>query len=177
MTTREIRCDVCSRAAPSYDIVSCGSIEHGYRQLCGKCFNAEVAQFVGLNAFGDPNFQPVVIANCNGVLHEFQFRTHRFGDGVAIDAFELRDGSPAGSQFQIIGDPHDDLLVLLGKLIERMRLSLSVKYLTNGSHGLQIDDHQVVKGRIEWDSALEGQVPLLIIDGGRLRGTSLGVFC
>src|SRR5437667_3090434 len=41
-------------------------------------------------------------------LHEFHFRTHLFGDGVALNAFELRNGSPAGYQFQIIGEPQGD---------------------------------------------------------------------
>jgi len=43
------------------------------------------------------------------------------GPGVALDAFELRDGSAAGYQFQIIGNPEEDLLGLLGRLIEEMR--------------------------------------------------------
>ena len=34
-----------------------------------------------------------------------------------------------GDQFQIIGEPDDDPLSLLGRLIERMRRSLSVKHL------------------------------------------------
>jgi hypothetical protein len=37
------------------------------------------------------------------------------GPGVSLDAFELRNGEPAGYHFQIIGDPEDDLLVLLGR--------------------------------------------------------------
>ena len=48
--------------------------------------------------------------------------------GVSLDAFELRNGEPAGYYFQIIGDPEDDLLVLLGRLIEKMRCALSVQH-------------------------------------------------
>jgi hypothetical protein len=48
----------------------------------------------------------------------FYFQTRLFGAGVALDAFELRDGHPAGYQFQVIGEPGDDLLALLGRLIE-----------------------------------------------------------
>jgi len=44
-----------------------------------------------------------------------------FAAGVALDGFELRDGHPAGYQFQMIGDLEEDLLVLLGRLIEKMR--------------------------------------------------------
>jgi hypothetical protein len=59
------------------------------------------------------------------------------GPGVALDAFELRDGHPAGYQFQIIGDAEEDLLALLGRLIVRMRRALSGKHVQqNGACGL-----------------------------------------
>ena len=171
---RQIRCDGCSQITPSYDIVNYGSMEQGYRKLCSRCFNTEVAQLAGLQGFEDAKFEAVGLADCTGELHEFHFRTHLFGTGVALDAFELRDGSPAGYQFQIIGDPKDDLLVLLGRLIEKMRRALSVKHLTNGEHGLQIADHQVVRGRIEWDDAHDGRVPLLVIDGREIDWDEFG---
>jgi len=37
-------CEACGTAVPAYDIVSYGSIEQGFRELCNLCFNAEVAQ-------------------------------------------------------------------------------------------------------------------------------------
>jgi hypothetical protein len=42
--SQQIRCDGCRRSAPSYDIVNYGSVERGYRRLCGQCFNTEVAK-------------------------------------------------------------------------------------------------------------------------------------
>lgn len=48
----------------------------------------------------------------------FYFQTRLFGPGIALDAFELQAGHPAGHQFQVIGEPGDDLLALLGRLIE-----------------------------------------------------------
>ena len=163
--SQQIRCDVCSQITPSYDIVNYGSIEHGYRRLCSQCFNMEVAKIDGLEGFEHVKFEPVGLADCTGEVHEFHFRTHLFGTGVALDAFELRDGRPAGYYFQIIGDPKEDLLVLLGRLIEKMHRVLSTKHLTDSEHGLQIADHRVVRGRIEWDDAHDGRVPLLVIDG------------
>jgi len=172
--TREIRCDGCRQITPSYDIVHYGSIEQGYRQICSRCFNTEVAQLAGLEGFEHAKFEPVGLTDCSGELHEFHFRTHLFGNGVALDAFELRDGSPAGYQFQIIGDPEDDLLVLLGRLIERMRRALSLKHLTDSEHGPKIADHRVVRGRIEWDDAHDGQLPLLVIDGREIGWDEFG---
>ena len=55
--------------------------------------------------------------------------------------------------------------MLLGQLIEKIRRALAIKHLTHGEYGLRIADHQVVQGRIEWDDAQDGRLPLLIIDG------------
>jgi len=97
-----------------------------------------------------------------------------FCTGVALDAFELCDGHPSGYYFQIIGDQEKDLLVLLGRLIEKMRRALSTKHLTNGEHGLQISDERVVRGRVGWDDARNGRVPLLIIDGQEIGWDEFG---
>ena len=118
-----IRCEACDTAIPAFDIVSYGSIEHGYRQLCSQCFNAEVASAQGLEHFENYRFHPVVMTDCTGQAHEFQFRTRLLGPMVSLEAFELKRGEPAGYQFQILGEPDDDLLSLLGRLVERMRRS------------------------------------------------------
>ncbi len=172
--SKQIRCDGCSQITPSYDIVNYGSMEHGYRRLCSHCFITEGAKIDGLEGFEHAKFEPVGLADCTGEVHEFHFRTNLFGTGVALDAFELRDGRPAGYQFQIIGNPKDDLLVLLGRLIEKIRRSLSTKHLMDGKLGLQIADHRVVRGTIEWDDARDGRVPVLIIDGREITWDEFG---
>lgn len=114
------------------------------------------------------------LTDCLGQFHEFHFRCHLFGTGVAIDAFELRNGDPAGYFFQIIGEPEVDLLVLLGRLVEKMRRALSIKHLKDGDYGLQIADSGVVRGRIESDDADDGQLPLLVIDGREIHWNQFG---
>lgn len=96
-----------------------------------------------------------------------------FGAGVALSALELRNGHPGGYQFQIIGDPEEDLLALLGRLIERIRRALAAKHLTNGKLGLQIAD-RVVRGLIQWDDAHDGRVPTLVIDGREVTWEDFG---
>lgn len=167
------RCVNCGQVAPDYDIVNFGSIESGYRQLCSQCFNAEVAEADGLGKFEHVKFEPVEIADRTGKNHVFHFRTHLFGPGVSLDAFEVRDGHPAGYQFQVIGDPEDDLLVLLGRLVEKMRRALSVQHVRHGEYGLQIAD-RVVRGMIDWDDAQDGRVPLLVVDGRQITWQELG---
>ena len=59
-------------------------------------------------------------------------------------------------------------------LLERMRRALSTKHLTEGERGLEIADHRVVRGRIEWDDAHNGRIPLLIIDGREIGWEEFG---
>ena len=167
-------CDACGQSTPGYDIVHCGSIERGYHRLCNRCFNIEIAKATGLKEFEHARFEPVGLTDCLGELHEFHFRTHLFGTGVAIDAFELRSGEPAGYFFEIIGEPEVDLLALLGRLIEKMRRALSIKHLKDGDYGMQIADGGVVRGRIEWDDAHDDQLPLLVIDGRKIDWNQFG---
>jgi hypothetical protein len=171
--SQQIQCDGCGQITPSYDIVNYGSIERGYRELCSQCFNQEVAKLGGLDTFEHPNFESIGLADCTGKVHEFHFRTRLLGTRVSLDAFELRGGHPAGYQFQIIGGPEDDLLLLLGRLIEKMRRALSTKHLTTTDFGRQIANSSVL-GRIEWDDAHNGQVPLLIIDGQEVTWQEFG---
>jgi hypothetical protein len=72
-----------------------------------------------------------------------------------------------------LAKPDDEPLSLLGRLIERMRRSLSVKHLVRGEHGTQIAD-QTVCGRIDWDASEDGRVPLLVIDGQEVSWHELG---
>ncbi len=139
-----------------------------------QCFNTEVAKAAGLEGFEHAKFEPVGVADCAGEVHEFHFRTHLFGPGVALDAFELRDGSPAGYHFQIIGDPADDVLVLLGRLIPKIRRALCIKSLVDGELGLQIGDNRVVHGMVESDRDYDGRTPLLIIDGREVTWNEFG---
>jgi len=101
------------------------------------------------------------------------FRMRLLESMAALDAFELTGGAPGGYQFQILGKPDDEPLSLLGRLIERMRRSLSVKHLVRSEHGMQIADRTVC-GRIEWDESEDGRIPLLVIDGQEVSWDELG---
>ncbi len=167
------RCEQCGEITPGYDTVSCGSMDRGYRQLCSRCFNAEVARLNGLEEFDNFRLEPVGITDCAGETHQFHFRTRLFGSGVALDAFELREGNPAGYRFQIVGDPQDDSFALLGRLIQKIRRTLSVKHLEDDGIGLHIAD-QTVRGRIEWDDSQDGHVPLIVVDGREISWEEFG---
>ena len=168
-----ICCEACGTTVPGYDVVNYGSMEQGYRELCTRCFNGEVASALSLDRFENVRLHPVVMTDCAGERHEFHFQWRLLGSMGVLDAFELTAGEPGGYQFQIIGEPDDDPLALLGRLIERMRRSLTVKYLVRSEHGRQIADLTVC-GLIDWDGSLNGRIPMLVIDGQEVAWGELG---
>lgn len=89
-------CEACGTAVPTYDVVSYGSIGRGYRALRTSCFNAAVASALGLEHVEHVRFAPVVMTDCVGEQHEFQFRIRLLGDLMALEAFELKAGVPGG---------------------------------------------------------------------------------
>lgn len=46
-----IICDACHQPTPAHDVVNYGSMEGGYRKLCGRCFNGAAASRLGLQGF------------------------------------------------------------------------------------------------------------------------------
>ena len=99
------------------------------------------------------------------MTREFHFQTRLLGHIVALEAYELIEGTPAGYKFQMIGNPEDDLFALLGRLIERIRRALAVKHITDDERfGPHISD-RTVRGRIDWDEEQDGRVPLVVVDG------------
>lgn len=166
-------CEACGAPTPSYDTVHYGSGNSGYRRLCTRCFNAQVAKQLGGVEFEPARLEPIGIVDCSGETHQFHFRTRLLGPLVSLEAFELHDGEPAGYQFQLGGDPQDDQFELLGKLIQRIRRALAVKHLEEGAFGLQLVN-DTVRGRIEWDEAEDGQLPLVVVDGRELSWEDFG---
>lgn len=172
-TSAPAHCDTCKQAIATYDGIHYGSIERGYRELCSRCFNEEVARTGGLD-FQHVEFEPIEMRDAAGAPHVFYFRVHLLGDRVSLEAFELEDGAPGGYQFQVLGDAEADLFGLLGQLIERMRRALAVHHLKEEKRfGLTIADC-LVRGRITCDSEEDGRVPLLVIDGREVTWEQFG---
>src|SRR5439155_20586283 len=76
-------------------------------------------------------------------------------------------------QFQIIGDPEEDLLALLGKLIDKIRRALSVKHVRDGKYGLQVAEN-TVRARIGSDRTEDRRVPLIVVDGREVTWDQFG---
>ena len=168
-----IHCEGCDEITPSYDIIHYGSMNSEHRQLCSQCFNAEILKLNGLSEFENIKLEPIGIVDCTGETHDFHFQTRLLGNIVSLEACELQEGSPFGYKFQLIGDPEENLFVMLGRLIQKIRRTLSIKHITDGKFGLQIID-KAVRGRIEPDDAEDGRVPLVVVDGREISWNEFG---
>ena len=149
-------------------------MEGGYRQLCGRCFNEAAASRLGLQGFKHVVFEPACMVDARGARHEFQFRTRLFGPGMAIDALQLRDGCPAGYQYQVIGEPDDEPLELLGRLIGKMRRALALTHFEDTDHGPQVNDRLILRGTVDSDPDDDHRVPMVVIDGREISWDELG---
>jgi hypothetical protein len=171
----KVHCDGCGDDVPSYDITHYGSIDGSYLDLCNRCFSAEVAKVSGMDNTDYARLEPIGITDCDGVSHQFHFATRLLGHIVTLDAFELKDGQRTGYEFQIIGDPEEDQFALLGRMIGRIRKTLSVKYIKdNGDgYGVQITD-MMVHGRFECDLSLDAYMPSVVVDGQEISWEKFG---
>jgi hypothetical protein len=165
------RCEQCGTLTPPWDTIHCGSGDGRYELLCSRCFNARIAESAGFTDFENVRLDPIRMADCSGESHQFHFQIRLLGDGLALDAFELRGDLPAGYRFQLIGEPDDDVLLLLGRLVEKMRRALSVQHIDFRERRI-IDS--TVRGRIEWDEAQDGHLPLVVVDGKEVSWNDLG---
>jgi hypothetical protein len=171
---RSMRCHTCGRAIAGFESVHYGSSEGGYRDLCNRCFNQEVAA-AGEFDFSHVQFEPLELPDAAGGTHRFHFAVHLLGDRVSLEAFELVEGAPGGYQFQVLGRAEEDLFGLMGKLVPRIRRLLAHQHLKTEEHmpGLHIADC-LVRGRITWDENEDGRLPMLVIDGREISWEQFG---
>ena len=73
----------------------------GYRDLCGRCFNEEVARLGGFK-FEHVQFESIEMVDGAGEPHRFHFSVRLSGEHAALEAFELKDGAPSGYRFWVI---------------------------------------------------------------------------
>lgn len=166
-------CHTCQAPIAGYDSVSFGSIETGYRDLCSRCFNEEVAE-QGEIDFQHVNFEPVEMADAAGKSHRFHFRLHLLGDRVSLEALELKDGAPSGFQFQMLEEAEADLFAVMARLIARMRRTLAQQHLEQErGRRLSIKDF-LVRGRIDCNLDSDDGMPQLVIDGREISWEQFG---
>ncbi|CAB3810196.1 hypothetical protein LMG28688_07177 [Paraburkholderia caffeinitolerans] len=168
-------CDRCGAVTPPHDVVSVASPDGPFRLLCSRCFNTGMAHLAEIRAFEHPQFTPMRLADADGVVHEFHFRSFLFGDQRSLEAFEpgIHEEDGAGFRFQLLGDPQSDPFELLGELVQKIKRCLAVRHLVERSDRLELAG-TTVRGRIEWDGNDDGRMPCVVIDGRRVDWTDFG---
>jgi hypothetical protein len=157
---------------PTFDVIHFGSIGVGYRDLCSRCYNEEVARARKLD-FEHVSFEPTDMADAAGRRHRFHFLLRHLGVKLSLEAFEVERGERAGYEFQVIGDLGIDPFELLQRLVGRMRRALARQHLVEDDFGLSIEGIQV-RGRISCDLDTSPSMPTLVIDGRTLSWAEFG---
>lgn len=168
----QVQCHACHARVASYDVIHFGSMETGYRDLCSRCFNEEVAR-TGQIELEQVGFQPIDMPDAAGINRRFHFLLLHLGDRVTLEAFEVHDGERGGYEFQILDDAQADLFELMARLVERMRRALSLRHLVDDGQRCSIAD-MTVRGRIGCDLESDDRIPLLVIDGRELSWEQFG---
>ncbi|HEX7913393.1 MAG TPA: hypothetical protein VF534_35615 [Paraburkholderia sp.] len=123
--------------------------------------------------FENVRLEPIQMMDCAGDARQFHFQMRLLGTRLVLDAFEIQDGFRAGYEFRIIGKPEDDVLALLGRLVEKMRRALAVRDLAINGSQFQIRD-QTVRGLISSDPAGPGDIPVVVVDGREIGWDDFG---
>ena len=170
------QCEICGSLVARFNTVYLSS-EDKLTCACLTCYNKTISDFTGAD-FEDVEFEPIIIKDLDGKDHKFHFTVRLLGDRVAMDAFEIKNGHPGGSEFGILGDIEDELFGLFGKLFERMRRALSRKhiYKDEATQSWQITNDDVVRGQLDCDldSSDDERRPLLVIDGKDISWNQVG---
>ncbi|AMK26503.1 hypothetical protein VVT58_22125 (plasmid) [Sphingobium sp. SJ10-10] len=167
-----IACDQCHSGVPAFEVTHFGSIETGYRDLCSRCYNEEVARLSGIR-FTHVDFQPMELPDANGDKHRFHFILRLLGTMLTLEALEVRADEQEGYEFQVHGVADADPFALMTRLLERMRHDLAVVHLVEGELGLAISG-TTVRGRLTCDLESSDYMPLLIIDGREVNWEQFG---
>jgi hypothetical protein len=130
-----------------------------------------MAERMGIE-FHHPDFEPMELVDADRTKRRFYFATRLLGDQLAIEAYEE---SFHGYDFEVLGHALDDPMELFQELVGKMRRTLALKHLLVDEEGrLGIGDEDIVRGRIEWDEKTDGELPLLVIDGGPVTWHEFG---
>lgn len=165
-----IQCNACHEWVAPEDTVRCRAREAGYIDLCQSCFLRHNA-WAERPRFGRMRLAPVVLEDAQGMPHEFHFKLRVHGELASLSAFELKEGTPSGYHFSVVGDDREQPFGLMAELLERMRRGLSEPSLHEEGRALS---DLLLQGRIAFDEHTEDDLPRVMIDGRELSWESFG---
>lgn len=153
-------CGLCGKRNESHDTITVA----GVGDRCYGCFNTEMADRLGID-FDDTTLQPIVLSDADGVPHTFEIRSMLVPTGHELEAVESPRPEQGGYRFAVLGTLEADSWPLFQRLYETMRREMAIRHVNRTTHGWQVGPEQRLVGRIEWDSATDGRLPVLVIDG------------
>lgn len=170
-----------ARPEPPCICVVCGEHFYGYEGIsvvgkgdhCMPCYNTTTAAQMGI-AFDEADLAPVTLKDVDGKRHTFHVQSRLAPTGHVVEAFEVRDGAPAGYRFAVLGDFEADAMSLFALVYDRMRRALATKQVHRGEHGWELELDEPVTGRIEADLESDLRLPIVTIDGREFGWEQLG---
>lgn len=168
----DVPCEQCRIAVPNFEMTYFGSSDTGYRNLCSRCCNEEVARQAGVK-FDHVAFQPVDMADARGNPHHFHFVLRHLGSMLWLESLEVKGRERIGYEFRVHGVADADPFQLMQRLLERMRRDLAIVYLAEGELGLGIAG-TTVRGQISCDPEAADRLPVLVIDGQEVSWDQFG---
>jgi hypothetical protein len=163
------RCGVCDKPLGSFETIQVA--EKGPR--CYPCFNREMAERLGVT-FDNVQFQPIVVADADGVSHTFDIQSMLVGTGHEMIAREITKADQPGYRFAVLGDFEGDAWELFQRLYARIRQELAKRHVHQAQFGWQLTEGHRFVGRIEWDPDSDGRLPLVVIDGKAFTWEQVG---
>ena len=163
------RCGICEKPLGSFETIHVA--EKGPR--CYPCFNREMAERIGVK-FDNVQFQPIVVADADGVSHTFDIQSMLVGTGHEMIAREITKADEPGYRFAVLGDFEADAWEVFQRLYARIRQELAKRHVHQAEFGWQLTDGHRFVGRIEWDPGSDGRLPLVVIDGKAFTWEQVG---
>jgi hypothetical protein len=139
---------------------------------CYPCFNRKIAERVGVD-FAEPQFQPVVLEDPDGIPHTFLIRSILVPTGHELEAVEKTETDRPEYRFAVLGDFDADR-GSSSRLFAIMREAVARRHVRRSEFGWQLTSDQSLVGRIEWDPESEARLPLVVIDGKAFSWEEVG---
>jgi hypothetical protein len=162
-------CGVCGKSLGSFETIHVA--DKGPR--CYPCFNREMAEHIGVK-FDNVQFQPIVVADADGIAHTFDIQSMIVGTGHEMIAREIMKADEPGYRFAVLGDFEADAWGLFRRLYARMQEEMAKRHVHRTEFGWQLTETDRFVGRIEWDPNSDVRLPLVVIDGRAFTWEQVG---
>lgn len=162
-------CVVCGEPFYGYEGISVAGEGHH----CMPCYNTTTAVRMGID-FDQVDLAPVTLKDVDGQDHTFHVQSRLAPTGHVLEAFEVREGAPAGYRFAVLGDFEADAMSLFALVFDKMRRALATKQVHRGEHGWELELDESVTGRIEADLEGDQRLPIVTINGREFGWEQLG---